>query len=440
MLGTAKERQETRPPDHARDLKDMVLQDHEGREVRLGDLWRDRPAVLVFLRYYGCSFCREQAMKLHRDRERFAEVGVRLATIGHGTPEEAAKFRAKRKLEIPVLVDTDRVSYEAAGAKIAVFSEIMGPRILARGLKHSIKSRVMQGRFSGHPAQLGGVVVVAPDGSIRYAHMAEDASDAPPNEEILAAARAIRPHLRGFAPSGADGDSEPVEPTELLAAQAGRDGESGRAEEPAAQPAPKAWGPHELSDFLDHVAEDRLYGLWRLLATTGLWPDEALALRWRDVRLDEAKLSVHSALIPVGEAVGCSELEPGRGRREISLDPPTIEALRAHEQLVGRLSLDYDERWSVLVFSGEGGSALHPEDVARRFDDLVALAGAPPIRLIDLRHTHATLALQAGVPPEVVSQRLGHKSVARTVEAYAHAIPEEEELRRHLAALAEGRA
>jgi integrase/peroxiredoxin len=443
VLGTAKSRQETRPPDHARDLKDMVLKDHDGREVRLGDLWRDRPAVLVFLRYYGCAFCRAHAVKLHRDRERFQEVGVRLATIGQGTPEEAAHFRKKRKIEIPVLVDPDRATYEAAGAKIAVLSEIMGPRILARGLKSSVKSRVFQGMIRGHPAQLGGVLVIAPDGSIRYAHMSEDASDNPPNEEILAAARAIRPHLRSFALAGSDGDSEPLAPPALLAASDGDlfEEEEAPAEEPGA-PGVRAWTPQELGAFLGHVSDDRLYALWLLLATTGLWPDEALALEWSDVDLDEGKISVRSALIPVGEAVGRSELEEGRGRRTISLDPPTVSALRIHQrtQLVAPLAYGPSYRDSGLVFASENGSLLHPEEISRLFDDLVVSACVPSIRLIDLRHTHATLALRAGVPPEVVSQRLGHGSVARTVEAYAHAIPSEDELERHLAALTEGEA
>ena len=51
--GAAIKRQSTRPPERADDLADMVLKDHQGEEVRLGDLWRDQPAVLVFLRHYG---------------------------------------------------------------------------------------------------------------------------------------------------------------------------------------------------------------------------------------------------------------------------------------------------------------------------------------------------------------------------------------------------
>jgi hypothetical protein len=53
VLGTAKTKQRTRPPASAAELADIVLKDHTGADVRLGDLWRDQPAVLVFLRHYG---------------------------------------------------------------------------------------------------------------------------------------------------------------------------------------------------------------------------------------------------------------------------------------------------------------------------------------------------------------------------------------------------
>lgn len=141
-------------------------------------------------------------MQLYRDRDKFDAAGVRLAVIGQGTPEQAAQFRQDQSVEIPLLVDPERRSYEAAGAKMATLGELAGPRVVARMLRRTIASRlpqggiaVHQGRIMNHPAQLGGVLIVAPDGSIRYAHMSEDASDSPSNSEVLAAARAIRPHV-----------------------------------------------------------------------------------------------------------------------------------------------------------------------------------------------------------------------------------------------------
>lgn len=195
--------EQTSPPEHANELADIVLADERGRPTRLGDLWRDQPAVLVFLRHYGCVFCRDQAVRLHRARRQFEDAGARLVAIGQGSPEQASRFREAQGVELSLLADPDRRSYEAAGAKVATLKELIGPRVVARAVARTIASRipqgsivVHQGRVVDHPAQLGGVVVVAPDGSIRYAHMSEDASDNPPVGEVIAAVRAIRPHAR----------------------------------------------------------------------------------------------------------------------------------------------------------------------------------------------------------------------------------------------------
>ena len=127
-------------------------------------------------------------MQLHRDREKFAEAGVRLLVIGQGTPEQARHFRDTQKVgDLELLVDSKRQAYRAAGTKIATFTELLGPRVVARGAKRSLASGVRQGRTVGHPAQLGGVLLVMPDGSIPYAHLSDDASDNPPNEEVLRA-------------------------------------------------------------------------------------------------------------------------------------------------------------------------------------------------------------------------------------------------------------
>ncbi len=179
-----------------------MLEDHEGRPVRLGDLWRERPAVLAFIRHYGCVFCRDQAVQLHKLRDDFDAAGVNLVMIGQGTPEMAASFRRAQGVDVTVLVDPDRRIYAMVGAKLGTLGELVGPRQILATLRATVSSRigqgsvaVHQGRIIGHAAQLGGVLVVAPDGSLRYVHLSEHSSDYPPAREVLAAARAIRPHL-----------------------------------------------------------------------------------------------------------------------------------------------------------------------------------------------------------------------------------------------------
>jgi peroxiredoxin len=202
VLDTVRDRQETHPPSDASVLEDVVLNDYEGHPVRLGDLWSERPAVLVFVRHFGCVFCRELAVEIHKKRRKFEKADVEVAVIGHGTPAHAADFRKVQNVDLRLLVDPDRKVYELAGTKVATLRELIGPRQLLRGLRATVMSRVKQGsiavhqgRIIGHAAQLGGVLVIAPDGSVRYAYLSEESGDNPPVQEVLAAARAIRPHL-----------------------------------------------------------------------------------------------------------------------------------------------------------------------------------------------------------------------------------------------------
>ena len=191
MLGTAKPRQRTNAPGRADELADIVLPDHDGNEVRLGDLWREEPVALVWVRHYGCVHCRSHAVELERARSEFDAAGVRVVLVGQATPRQAAHFRRRLDIDLPVLADESRESYKAAGAKVATAGELLGPKSVTAGLKATFESRgkVHQGRIIGHPAQLGGAMVIAPDGQVTWSHMAEDASDNASPEEILAAAR-----------------------------------------------------------------------------------------------------------------------------------------------------------------------------------------------------------------------------------------------------------
>lgn len=128
-------------------------------------------------------------MQLHRDRDKFEAAGVRLVVIGQGTPAHGAHFRDSHDIELEILVDGGRESYDAAGTKVATVGELLGPRVVAKGATEGLKQRLLQQRTQGHAAQLGGVMIVMPDGSVPYTHLSDDASDNAPNEEVLAAAR-----------------------------------------------------------------------------------------------------------------------------------------------------------------------------------------------------------------------------------------------------------
>jgi hypothetical protein len=135
-------------------------------------------------------FCREHAVQLHRDREEFERAGVSLVVIGQGTPAHARAFLSDHDVDgLRLLVDKDRAAYKAAGARKSGVMGLVGPKVVARGIQAARSERVMQGRIIGNAAQLGGVLVMAQDGSVVWSHLASDAGDNPPNSVVLKAAR-----------------------------------------------------------------------------------------------------------------------------------------------------------------------------------------------------------------------------------------------------------
>jgi len=187
----------------------------------------------------------------------------------------------------------------------------------------------------------------------------------------------------------------------------------------------QTWTKEQLKAFLEAMKDERLSPLWHLVAMTGMRRGEAIGLRWSDVDLENARLAVRRALIPINREVVVSEPKTAKGRRVIALDPGTVEVLKsqAARQLDAQDAGEAAWVETGLVFTQENGEALDPESVSRYFRQAVKQSLLPQIRLHDLRHTHATLALQAGIHPKVVSERLGHATISITLDTYSHAIP-----------------
>ena len=202
----------------------------------------------------------------------------------------------------------------------------------------------------------------------------------------------------------------------------------------------QSWDAHELAQFLHRIRSTRLEAVWRLAAMTGMRRGEILGLRWGDVDLDRARLAVRHAVVAV--AYKTIESTPkSHNARVIDLDCETVELLRNHRSR----QQDEHAEWGAdyvdnkLVVCKENGEPIHPHTFSQAFERLVARAGLRRIRLHDLRHTHATLALKAGVPVKVVSERLGHESPAFTLKQYAHVLPGmQAEAARSVAALVAG--
>jgi len=187
----------------------------------------------------------------------------------------------------------------------------------------------------------------------------------------------------------------------------------------------KTWSAKELKKFLDATKGSTLYPLWHTMALTGLRRGEALALRWEDIDLKNGRISVRRSHVPLGMKVIVAQPKTRRGTRVVSIDPGTVAVLKKRLRQQREERLAWEGAWedTGLVFARENGSLIHPERVTKSFASAVKKAAVPAIRLHDLRHTHATLALAAGIHPKIVSERLGHATVSLTLDVYSHAIP-----------------
>lgn len=196
--------------------------------------------------------------------------------------------------------------------------------------------------------------------------------------------------------------------------------------------------PEQARAFLDAASYatygERLEALFAVALATGMRQGELLALRWRDVDLAGRFLSVRATLKYRQGVFSFKEPKTKRSRRRIALDPETVDILRAHRarQLEERLvagEVWEGERWQELVFCTSIGTPLSLHGSPRSaFARILRRAGLPDsIRFHDLRHTCATLALSARVNPKVVSELLGHSTVAITLDIYSHVLPDMQE-------------
>jgi integrase len=193
----------------------------------------------------------------------------------------------------------------------------------------------------------------------------------------------------------------------------------------ARSPEARTWTPDELRTFLAEMREHHHRALFRLAAMTGLRRGELCGLRWADVDLDAGRLVVRRTITTVNHEPLEGAVKTARSRRGVELDAATVAGLRAHRarQLQERLLVGAGYRDRDLVFARPDGEPWNPDSVGRAFARAIKRTTLPRIRLHDLRHTHATHLLAAGVNMKIVSERLGHATVGFTLDVYGHALP-----------------
>jgi integrase len=158
---------------------------------------------------------------------------------------------------------------------------------------------------------------------------------------------------------------------------------------------------------------------------TGLRRGELLALKWDDVALEAGEISVRQSLEQTRTGLIFKQPKTTRSRRTIALPQLAIDALRQHKaaQAAQRLKLGPAYQDHGLVFPKQDGRPWEPDRFSSAFAATVRRSSNKHIRFHDLRHTHATHLLRQGVNPKVVSERLGHSTVAFTLDVYSHVLP-----------------
>ncbi|HET9969830.1 MAG TPA: tyrosine-type recombinase/integrase [Streptosporangiaceae bacterium] len=194
------------------------------------------------------------------------------------------------------------------------------------------------------------------------------------------------------------------------------------------------WNAAQLRAFLDWSRDNSPnYAPWHVLAYTGMRRGELLALRWQDIDLDAATVSVRRSAGVIKHKGAAREIREGDTKtarpRTIDIDPATVAVLRAWKRERGLMALQLAQD-QALAFGNHEGQFRDPEtfskvfkSTGRRCAAALGDAAPPEIRLHDLRHTHATILLTERVPVHVVSQRLGHTSAVVTMTVYAHVLP-----------------
>jgi len=196
----------------------------------------------------------------------------------------------------------------------------------------------------------------------------------------------------------------------------------------------KTMTEEDISRFLNEARKGDYYSLFYIYLFTGIRRGEALSLRWSDVDLPGCQLSISKTMQFLNNKVTYKSPKTANSRRLVALSPSTCVVLRLHKEAQNKIR-KYKEDPSVsdkedpsvsdddLVFCQSDGKPYLPSTISHAWIKLIKRCGLDGIRLHDARHTHATLLFKSGVSAKVIQERLGHSSVAFTMNTYAHVSP-----------------
>ncbi len=191
----------------------------------------------------------------------------------------------------------------------------------------------------------------------------------------------------------------------------------------------QTWTLEQAIQFLDYTAalkDEYCHIAYVLAIFTGMRRGEVLGLRWSDVNFDKKLLQVVQTVYRTnGQAPSIQTPKTANSTRSITLPDNVIDELRAHKAKQNQMRLMFGSLYqdNGLVCPNPNGVPMDPRLLYGHFTKCAKAAGLPSIRFHDLRHTHATIMLQLGEHPKVVSERLGHSNIMITLNTYSHVLP-----------------
>jgi integrase len=197
----------------------------------------------------------------------------------------------------------------------------------------------------------------------------------------------------------------------------------------AQPPRPRRAEPIVVDQALAHRLLEAVagtpYGLAAAIALgTGMRRGEILALRWSDLEGDLSVAYVQRSVHPTREGLAYELPKTKRSRRAVMLPEYLRLMLQSQrEAQAGRREATRSNVQHNLVVDDADGEPMHPDSLSGGWRRTLRHAGLPPVRFHDLRHAHATLMLQQGIHPKIVSERLGHSSIGITLDTYSHVLP-----------------
>lgn len=185
-----------------------------------------------------------------------------------------------------------------------------------------------------------------------------------------------------------------------------------------------AYTAPQTAVMLDDLRNSRVFIPALLAALCGMRRGEIIALRWKDIDLAGAVIAVTRSAEQVGKDVRYKETKSGKSRT-VALSSTVLEELKRHRlaQAEEQLKIGVRPGEEAFVVAQVDGNPLKPVSLTHEWTRLLAKTDLPRIRFHDLRHSHATQLLAAGVHPKIASERLGHSTIGITLDLYSHVMP-----------------